>query len=187
MPDALTPKVWWISIGLNDLARGQCSEEATILGILRLAEYISTERPGSIVVINSILPSLKVVKPRNKKVHFKSFDLFPSIQVVNGQLSKFASKHSEFQFFDTTDMFFTSPPPAPPKGKKKNHAKKPNMPDLVEKYISNDGKLTVAGHKKWATAIVDEVTRIMTLEIGYDEQYEAGLFDDIMFTDDYSF
>jgi hypothetical protein len=67
------------------------------------------------------------------------------------------------------------------------------MPDLVEKYISNDGKLTVAGHKKWASAIVEEVSRIMTFHVGRDfdvdgyvEQYEAGLYDD-MLTDDFSF
>eukprot|EP00545_Synedropsis_sp_CCMP1620_P007328 CAMPEP_0119003062 /NCGR_PEP_ID=MMETSP1176-20130426/331_1 /TAXON_ID=265551 /ORGANISM="Synedropsis recta cf, Strain CCMP1620" /LENGTH=418 /DNA_ID=CAMNT_0006954621 /DNA_START=28 /DNA_END=1284 /DNA_ORIENTATION=- len=181
MPDALVPKVWWIQIGGNDLARGQCSEEATLLGILRLAEYISTNRPGSIVVINSILPSLTEVKPRIKGVKFKPFELFPSIQVVNAQLEKFCKKNKEFEFYDATNLFFTSPP-AKPSSQKKNK-KKQHLPSLDSQLMDEAGKLTNAGHKKWGNAIVEEVKRIM-----YDNIYEeqGGLMDD-MFTDDYSF
>lgn len=56
MPPTLNPKVWWLLIGANDLVRGECSEEAIILGILRLAEEIHTIRPESVVVIQGLLP-----------------------------------------------------------------------------------------------------------------------------------
>jgi lysophospholipase L1-like esterase len=56
MPRNLNPKVWWLLIGANDLVRGECSEEAIILGILRLAEEIYTLRPESVVVIQGLLP-----------------------------------------------------------------------------------------------------------------------------------
>jgi hypothetical protein len=109
MPDSLYPSVWWILIGGNDLNIGQCSEEVVVLGILRLAESISEQKPGAMIVINSILPALTTVKPRMKTAHFKEFDLFPSIQVINEQLEKFCEKHATFQFFDATPLF-SSPP-----------------------------------------------------------------------------
>jgi lysophospholipase L1-like esterase len=56
MPRNLNPKVWWLLIGANDLVRGECSEEAIILGILKLAEEIQTIRPESVVVIQGLLP-----------------------------------------------------------------------------------------------------------------------------------
>jgi hypothetical protein len=41
---------------MNDLSRMQCSEEVTVLGILRVVEEILERRPDSRVVINSLLP-----------------------------------------------------------------------------------------------------------------------------------
>jgi hypothetical protein len=38
----LDVKVFWILIGANDLARGHCSEEVVVLGILRVSEEIRT-------------------------------------------------------------------------------------------------------------------------------------------------
>ena len=56
MPKGLDPKVWWILIGTNDLVTGECSEEAVVLGILRLADEIAMTHPGSVVVIQGLLP-----------------------------------------------------------------------------------------------------------------------------------
>jgi len=47
MPDDFNPKVWWISMGMNDLARMSCSEEVVILGILRVVEEIRTRKPDA--------------------------------------------------------------------------------------------------------------------------------------------
>jgi hypothetical protein len=56
MPATFHPKVWWISLGMNDLARMECSEEIVMLGILRIVEEILVQRPNAKIVINSILP-----------------------------------------------------------------------------------------------------------------------------------
>ena len=60
MPDAFNPKVWWISMGMNDLARMQCSEEVVIMGILRVVEEIRMKKPDAKIVINSLLPMTDV-------------------------------------------------------------------------------------------------------------------------------
>lgn len=174
MPTTLNPKIWWVTIGANDLDVGQCAEEPTLLGILRLAEYIATNKPGSMIVLNSVLPRMKQVTAKAKHAHFKPFDLYPSIKVVNDQLDKFCKKHSDFRFFDATQIFLNVPPK-----KKKHHQEEPTLkPDL----IGADGRVTTAGHKAWGKVVVDEVKRIL-----YDDMYlyGPGVLDD-MYTDDYS-
>lgn len=56
MPDWFFPDVWWVSLGMNDLGRMQCSEEVVVMGILRVVEEILEKRPSATIVINSMLP-----------------------------------------------------------------------------------------------------------------------------------
>jgi len=56
VPDGFNPDVWWISLGMNDLARMECSEEIVTIGILRVVEELMEMRPGATIVINSLLP-----------------------------------------------------------------------------------------------------------------------------------
>ena len=56
MPDYLNPSVWWLVLGTNDLAMGQCSEEIVLLGILRVVEEITEMHPMAKIVISGILP-----------------------------------------------------------------------------------------------------------------------------------
>jgi len=56
MPDSFQPKIWWLSLGMNDLGRMQCSEEVVLLGILRVVEEIRAKRPHAKIIINSIIP-----------------------------------------------------------------------------------------------------------------------------------
>ena len=56
MPSQQNPKVWWISIGINDLLKNNCSEDIVILGIKRIVEEIQNAQPNATIVINSILP-----------------------------------------------------------------------------------------------------------------------------------
>mmetsp|Transcript_38905 Transcript_38905/g.117013 ORF Transcript_38905/g.117013 Transcript_38905/m.117013 type:complete len:722 (-) Transcript_38905:426-2591(-) len=56
MPYEFNPKVWWVSLGMNDLARMQCSEEVVIMGIIRVVEEIRRQKPNAKIVIDSLLP-----------------------------------------------------------------------------------------------------------------------------------
>lgn len=55
MSQKLHPKIYWLTLGMNDLSRMQCSEEVTVLGILRVVEEI-INNTNSYVVINSLFP-----------------------------------------------------------------------------------------------------------------------------------
>ena len=56
MPDWFAPPVWWVSLGMNDIGRMQCSEEVVVMGILRVVEELMEKRQNAQIVLNSMLP-----------------------------------------------------------------------------------------------------------------------------------
>jgi hypothetical protein len=183
LPTSQDIEVFWILIGNNDLSVGQCSEEAVVLGILRIAEFLAEKFSSATIVINSLLPSLTTVKPRNKQIHFQEFDLLPSILAVNSQLEKFCQKNKTFRYFDAASLFFESPLPS----LKDLLKKKKRIPKLKMGLISGDGQLTVQGHEIWGNAISDELNKL--IDISGDESYDdqAYLIDDMYpSSDDYT-
>lgn len=56
MLDGFNPKIWWVSLGNNDLGRMLCSEEVVEMGILRVVEEILERKPDAHIVINSVFP-----------------------------------------------------------------------------------------------------------------------------------
>lgn len=60
MPDNFNPKIWWITLGMNELGRMKCSEEVVVLGILRVVEEIMERKPNARIVINSLFPMVSM-------------------------------------------------------------------------------------------------------------------------------
>mmetsp|Transcript_11214 Transcript_11214/g.14759 ORF Transcript_11214/g.14759 Transcript_11214/m.14759 type:complete len:573 (-) Transcript_11214:182-1900(-) len=60
MTPELNPKIWWLSLGMNDLARMQCSEEVAVMGILRVVEELLNAKPDAQIVINSLFPMSQI-------------------------------------------------------------------------------------------------------------------------------
>ena len=105
-------------IGSNDLRLGGCSEQATLLGILKTALILHNTFPHAQVVIQSILPQgwehdkeclleepgqHSLGKRQDTEEEFPF--LWPSIQRINDQLRAFCDSHYSFVFFDATDLF----------------------------------------------------------------------------------
>jgi lysophospholipase L1-like esterase len=123
-PNNLKAKVWWILIGTNDLARGTCSEEAVVLGILRIVEEVNYHRPNDVIVVQGILPrsnrgdgalvhrsSIHGLFERSHDKAYtaeaakRQFLLWPSIVSINKQLELFCEKHERAVFFDAANLF----------------------------------------------------------------------------------
>lgn len=100
----LTPQVWWVAIGRNDLFRTQCSEEVTLMGIIRVVEELISRNDGATVVINSILPTAEKATMQLEGHHARN-DMWKSIKEVNSRLKKFAQKHHHVLFYDANDVF----------------------------------------------------------------------------------
>ena len=93
------------------------SEEAIIVGILRLADEIAMQRPGSVVVIQGLLPRssfndghLESTPLHQQKYYYRpeQYPLWPSIELINEELEKFFQNHEHMIYFDTTALFFAS-------------------------------------------------------------------------------
>jgi len=115
MPEDLNPKVWWINIGIFDLARHECSAQVVLLGILRIVEEIRNKKPDAFIVIGGILPAstfnkkkrFQRLKNRDRGV-FKSFssqNVWPFIAIINQALQQYSKKQELVKFFDPADIF----------------------------------------------------------------------------------
>jgi len=113
MPKSLNPKVWWLLIGTNDISDLECVEEIIELGIIRVVEEILYQKPNSTVVINGILPRTDskdgyLITSNDKESNNEeeaSFDLWPSIEVINKKLQHFAAKIDNVKYVDSSDLF----------------------------------------------------------------------------------
>lgn len=174
MPDSLHAKVWWILIGTNDLVRGECSEEAIILGILRLAEEIAVKRPGEVVVIQGLLPRtphadgsltgsgglsrakkvMHTTSHHSNKHYFKSDDypLWPSIQLINSELENFCSKHEHMVYFDAASLFL---------GSMGNKHFQSSEKVILKELMPDYAHLSLLGYEIMAKVIAQEVNRIV--------------------------
>jgi len=151
LPDS---KVYWIHIGTHDFGKGQCSEEAVLLGILRLAELIHEERPGSVIVLNSILP--RKDSPNNKKKKNNPNILWRAIQEVNAQLESFCVHHEHLVYFDASPLFVNSNLPA-----KKNAKNNKQVTLRNPMYLEDKFHLSLQGHKTWGNAILERLKLIL--------------------------
>lgn len=169
MPYGLTPRVWWVGIGINDITMKGCSEEVVLLGILRVVEEIQNRHPDDTIVINSLLPinrntngllehfgkhhedialkkkekDLLDSEMSNKRTHM---DLWPSIVSVNEALSTFASEHKKVKFFNADQVFVEERQDG-------KYLKLDLMGDPVHPNL--------AGHKKWNNAIKKRLHEIL--------------------------
>ena len=172
MPPNLFSKVWWISIGANDMARGGCSEEATTLGILRVAEEVAYNNQGSIVVVSAILPrsnqkdgnlapvsaghvplfGKKHTEKHNAEEARKRFQLWPSIKSVNEQVEGFCTEHKHIVYFNADDLFLGTVSNFKYRGKTQQI-----MADLMPDYKNP----SLEGHKILNKAIREEYDNIV--------------------------
>ena len=174
-------KVYWILVGMNDLDKGGCSEEAVTFGILRAAEEISYHNPESVVVIQGILPRSSnkdgslTAKGHHKHLFHKhhtaeeeaaqarkEFLLWPSIKDINHELEAFCEKNEHFVYFDADKLFLGSQQNAHYKGEMKV------MHDLLPDYVH----LSVEGHKVLGQAMLEELQRII-----YDDDERTDIED----------
>jgi lysophospholipase L1-like esterase len=104
----LKPKVWWLSIGGNDMLLTKCSEEIALMGVLRIVEELMSRKDGATIVIQSILPVSTVSSGQLDGKRMKHNKYYLAIKRVNEALKKFAQKHKGVKFFDVTPLFTES-------------------------------------------------------------------------------
>jgi len=172
VPMDLNPKIWWITIGMNDLTSTMCSEQVTVMGILRVVEELYATRPDSKIVINSILPKAVTRTGKTLRGKFIRNKYFDSIEQVNARLQTFANKHgNRVHFFDANAVFV-----------KKARGKVFMRRELfTDKYHPN-----AEGHKIWGEAQIQFISKILPLQLEKGYVKSSALDDENMnrFDDD---
>ena len=95
MPINLNPPVFWILIGTNDFGNTWCTPEMVLVGILTVVQYIQSHKPHATIVVNGLLP--RTYDRDGFLMHTNQF-------LVNEELNKYCDTHSNFLYFDATDV-----------------------------------------------------------------------------------
>jgi hypothetical protein len=173
MPSSLNSKVYWLQSGINELIRGGCSEEATLLGILRVADEIYFSNPNAVIVIQGILPYSKagdgslqheihghpISRDRQKEfslinaIRYNS--VWPSIQRINSELEKFCDQHKHLVYFDVSALFL---------GSMGNEYYKQKQQHIILDLLYQGKILTFDGYTVLGTAIQKKLSKIINEE-----------------------
>lgn len=132
MPNGFEPKIWWVSLGMNDLTRQQCSEEVVVLGVLRVVEEILKRRPRARVVINSLLPmaDLRGGTVVDEKAYRDAFSTY------RGKRS--ATTHYVRKEMDGQERFQRVPNPPQGGGRRQRRNKRQLLEAALEAYSAHN-------------------------------------------------
>jgi hypothetical protein len=165
--------VFWLAIGMSDLVRGGCSEEAAFLGILRVADEINFNYPDAKVVIQGLLPwsrssdgsldpiphgfhPLRKNKPTTTslKVALATFSYWPSIQHINSELENFCAEHDHLTFFDVSELFL---------GSLGNKVYKHGEQQIITALLYQGKRLSYRGYTILGKAIQDKLDHMISV------------------------
>ena len=160
------------------MARGGCSEEATELGILRVAEEVQWHRPNDAIVIQGMLPRSSYADGRlfdtaaRTSSVLPSFlrrnskggggdsgddraSLWPSMIRINDQLAKFCEGHPRMVYFDASNLFL---------GTVGNEYYKSQRQEIVKELMPDHVHPSVQGMQVLAQRMEKELKRIINQE-----------------------
>jgi hypothetical protein len=169
LPDNVNVNIYWLWSGVTDLIDGYCSEEATVLGILRTAEELAARDVQAVVVVQGILPvsrhdgqldqSQGSSGPfhHSKAAHSvaqakKRYTFWPSILSINKQLEAFCENHPQIVYYDASKLFVGSMGNA--------HFKQANQ-QIIHELMPDYVHPSYAGYKILLKTIRQEVERIL--------------------------
>jgi len=157
LPDSLQSKVFWVLIGTNDFGHTLCPDDVVYTGIIGVVEYLQSQRPDSVIVVNSLLPRRDEIYVQEVKFYDdtkvgdgrQQFRMWKSIQNVNKKLRQYCEQKKgskKIIFFDATDIFLQ---------KDEN-----GVAYIPQNMMLNFFHPSVAGYRAWAekiTEVLDEI------------------------------
>jgi beta-glucosidase len=155
VPDSLHPSVWWLLIGTNDFQRNDphCSPEVVVLGVKRVIEELRRLRPGSTIVLNSLLPrSDSDDGTLVDAEHPKHLTVWQGILEVNKELRDYCQIFRNLYYFDATSIFIRQ---------KNNTAKGINAEFIPNELMYDYLHPTAEGYRLWGEKIVSTLHELM--------------------------
>lgn len=157
LPSSLNPTVFWLLIGTNDLGVSWCSAEVALIGILRVVEEIRAKKPGSIIVINGLLPRTFdtrkgfVTRKKNPGLGNKKNRpvLWNDIVEINKELEEYSKHHDGVEYFNPNGIFLVDETVS----SKSPQINKRLMPDYLHP--------SARGYKTWGDKIVERLDHLI--------------------------
>lgn len=159
LPATLKPKIWFLLIGTNDLGRSGCSKRTGLAGILQVAQYLHTKRPGTPILLHGLLPRNDVYANEAMQTDYTLNRYWRDIMWINRALQKFCSLHADWHYMDAGGLFLQRVNDADhPTGDAQGAVmiNKELMPDALHP--------NVAGYQAWGALIVDKVRTLLPLD-----------------------
>lgn len=141
--NTLDPKVWFISVGTNDLYEEKCTDKFVVANVLNVIKAIHTQKPESRFIVHGILPRKDNPKSKSPFLTKK----WKNAQAINTKIRKFTEKSGRLYYMQAGGLFLSA-----------THIKARNG---VDETLLEDGMYpTRAGLDKWGDHIVKTLKKI---------------------------
>lgn len=101
MINSLNPRLWFISIGTNDLFVEKCTDRFVVASILNVVKMIHDLKPDANFIIHGILP--RKDDPKSKSQFLKS--KWKYAQAINTQVRKFCENSPRLWYMQAGPLF----------------------------------------------------------------------------------
>mmetsp|Transcript_62961 Transcript_62961/g.181111 ORF Transcript_62961/g.181111 Transcript_62961/m.181111 type:complete len:409 (-) Transcript_62961:1197-2423(-) len=143
--DNINPKVWFISVGGNELFREKCTDRIVVASILQVLKAIAERKPGAAFVIHGILP--RKDDPRSKSQFLKKN--WKYAQTINTHVRKFCEHAPRLYYMQAGPLFLQETEEA--RGRR-----------VIDSKLLEDGVLpTKEGLMVWGEYIAKKVKNII--------------------------
>jgi len=146
MIDDLNPKLWFISIGSNDLFEEKCDDRFVVASILNVVKAIADRKPDAHFIIHGILPRKDSIKSKAGFLEKK----WRYAQKINTHIRKFC-EHSRQLFYMQAGTLFLKETSKEWKGR-----------NIIDQNLLEDGMYpTKKGMEVWGDYIVKRIKQIL--------------------------
>ena len=150
-----SPKVWWITIGINNIKGGKCPREATLVSIHKVVQKLqdriltsssnaTSKTKSPTIVLNSILPFRRTVKPSLNGLWAKS------VSWVNHQMECMSYQLPHVEFFNATEYFLLE-----------------DGETVNREWLGDFLHPTYLGYGRWQKGVLERLSQIL---VAYDEE-----------------
>jgi hypothetical protein len=147
MIDNLNPKLWFISIGNNDLFEEKCTDRFVVASILNVVKAIADLKPDAHFIIHGILPRKDDAKSKTEFLKKK----WKYAQMINTQVRKFCEHSTKLFYMQAGPLFLKETKSQEWKGRR-----------TIDQKLLEDGMYpTKRGMEVWGDYIVTRVKQIL--------------------------
>lgn len=145
MINPINPKLWFISIGTNDLFEEKCTDRFVVASILNVVKMIHELKPDAVFIIHGILP--RKDDPKSKSQFLKK--KWKYAQAINTQVRKFCEHSPRLYYMQAGPLFLEE---TESKGRRQ----------IADGLLEDGIHPTKKGLEVWGDYIVKRVQQILT-------------------------